>query len=53
MTMIGNWIAEVISKIDDEEAIKRIKRETGELTGDFPVYPRLRNQWRPKPEGAY
>ena len=53
MTRIGNWITEVISKIDDEETIERIKRETVELTRAFPVYPHLRSQWKPKPEGAY
>jgi glycine hydroxymethyltransferase len=39
MKLIGGWIGEVVENIDDEKAIARIKRETGELTGTFPIYP--------------
>ena len=39
MNLIGGWIGEVVENIDDEKTIARIKREVGELTGAFPVYP--------------
>lgn len=38
MNLIGNWIAEVINNINEEKIITRIKRETTELTSNFPVY---------------
>jgi len=39
MNLIGGWIGEVVENIDDEKTIARIRREVGELTGAFPVYP--------------
>lgn len=46
MMLIGDWIGEVVENIDDEKALARIKRETGELTARFPIYPTLMNQWK-------
>jgi len=40
MKQIGGWIGEVVENIDDEKTIARIRRETGELTGAFPIYRR-------------
>ncbi|MEA1928454.1 MAG: serine hydroxymethyltransferase, partial [Candidatus Auribacterota bacterium] len=39
MNLIGNWIGEVVENIDDDKTIERVKRETAELTAEFPVYP--------------
>ena len=50
---LGNWIAEILSNPGDEKLVSRIKRETRELTRDFPVYKRLRELWKVKPEKAY
>lgn len=38
MEQIGRWIAEVLSRPDDEAAITRIKKETLALTRQFPIY---------------
>ncbi len=43
MKLIGDWIGEVVKKIDDENAIARIRRETAELTGSFPMYQCIRD----------
>jgi len=53
MKLIGGFIAEVVSRIDSDKTIGRIKKATGELTEDFPIYPRLRNRWEPRLEEAY
>ncbi|MFH1039237.1 MAG: serine hydroxymethyltransferase [PVC group bacterium] len=52
MKLIGRWIAEVIVKIDDDETIGRIKRETLLLTRAFPIYPDLSARWDPEAESA-
>jgi len=39
MKLIGGWIGEVVENPDDEKTIARIKKEVGELTKSFPVYP--------------
>lgn len=38
MEQIGRWIAEVLTRPDDEAVISRIKKETLALTRRFPIY---------------
>lgn len=38
MRLIGGWIAEVLSNLEDETVIGRVRREVEELTARFPLY---------------
>ncbi len=46
MKLIGGWIGRILDSPDDEELLVRIKGETRELTGSFPVYGSLRQFWQ-------
>ena len=50
MRQIGGWIGRVLDNPEDEKLQARIKRETRELAGSFPVYGSLREFWRPPGE---
>ena len=39
MGTIGNWIADVLENIEDEDVISRVKGQVTELCGRFPLYP--------------
>jgi glycine hydroxymethyltransferase len=41
MTIIANYINEVIKNYSDEEKLKEIKSKVKELSGKFPLYPEL------------
>ncbi len=53
MERIGGWIAEVIAHPEDEKTIGRVRHGVKELTAAYPVYPRLKELWKPRPEVAY
>ncbi len=53
MEKIGSWIAEILLHPDDRKLIARIKRESAELVRGFPIYHRLLEDWKPKPDSAY
>jgi len=53
MEQIGSWIAEVLSQPEDEKIIGRVRHEVKELTAAFPIYARLKELWKPRPEEAY
>jgi glycine hydroxymethyltransferase len=38
MEAIGDWIADILEKIDDESVQKRVKKEVEELCVKFPLY---------------
>ncbi|GAB4242157.1 MAG: serine hydroxymethyltransferase [Acidobacteriota bacterium] len=40
MRLIGDWIARVLTDIDDEEVRRRVREEVKELTARFPLYSR-------------
>jgi len=53
MKIVGGWIAEILSHPGDDKLVSRVKKQTREMTGDFPVYQRLRELWKVKPDKAY
>jgi len=44
MEAVGNWIADVLERIDDESVQRRVKKEVEKLCEKFPLYPE-RNGW--------
>jgi glycine hydroxymethyltransferase len=38
MRKIGGWIAEVLTNLEDETVIARVRREAEALTARFPLY---------------
>jgi glycine/serine hydroxymethyltransferase len=40
MEAIGDWIADILDRIDDENVQKRVKKAVGELCEKFPLYPK-------------
>jgi len=43
MEAIGDWIADVLDRINDENVQKRVKKGVEELCGKFPLYPESGN----------
>jgi glycine/serine hydroxymethyltransferase len=41
MEAIGDWIADILDRIDDENVQKRVKKGVEELCERFPLYPQL------------
>src|SRR6266480_2175418 len=41
MEAIGDWIADILEKIDDESVQKRVKKEVESLCEKFPLYAKL------------
>jgi len=39
MEAIGDWIADVLEKIDDENVQRRVRKDVEALCGRFPLYP--------------
>ena len=44
MEAIGDWIADILEKIDDESVQKRVKKEVEALCGKFPLYAKSGNR---------
>ncbi len=44
MEAIGDWIADVLEKIDDESVQKRVRKEVEALCGKFPLYAKSGNR---------
>jgi glycine hydroxymethyltransferase len=42
LRLIGGWIAEVLSNVQDEALLRRVRRDAKALTGRFPLYERHR-----------
>jgi glycine/serine hydroxymethyltransferase len=40
MEAIGDWIADILDRIDDENVQKRVKKAVEELCERFPLYPK-------------
>jgi glycine/serine hydroxymethyltransferase len=40
MEAIGDWIVDVLDRIDDEKVQKRVKKAVEELCEKFPLYPK-------------
>jgi glycine hydroxymethyltransferase len=38
MELIGNWVAEVLSHLDDRAVEQKVRRQVAELAGRFPIY---------------
>ncbi len=43
-TRIGNWIADILEKPNDEMTIGRVGDEVNELCDEFPLYPEFRGE---------
>ncbi|AAC06734.1 serine hydroxymethyltransferase [Aquifex aeolicus] len=44
MRKIAGWINEVLSNMDDEKTIQRVRQEVRELCETFPLYPELKRR---------
>jgi len=44
MRLIGEWIAEVLMNVENENVIQRVREKVGELVERFPLYPELREE---------
>jgi len=44
MRKIAGWINEVLSNIDDEKVIRKVRQEVKELCEAFPLYPELKRK---------
>ena len=53
MEEIGAWIAEALEHPDDDKTLIRVRRGVKEMVANFPIYPRLKELWKPRPEVAY
>jgi glycine hydroxymethyltransferase len=40
MEAIGDWIADILDRIEDENVQKRVKKAVEELCEKFPLYPK-------------
>jgi glycine/serine hydroxymethyltransferase len=40
MEAIGDWIADILDRIKDENVQKRVKKAVEELCEKFPLYPK-------------
>jgi glycine hydroxymethyltransferase len=46
MEAIGDWIADILDRVDDESVLKRVKKEVEGLCERFPLYPKTENPRR-------
>ena len=44
MEAIGDWIADILDRIEDESVQKRVKKAVEELCEKFPLYPKSGNR---------